>query len=80
MSRLCSFIPTRDVISLKTIFNYPPIPTRNFDWYAIDDNSFDADYDYESGRYITNCPHGSGATEQEAIDDLFDQMEAQEAQ
>jgi len=46
-----------------TTFIYPPIPTRNFDWQATDDN-------YEPG-----CPIGYGRTEQEAIDDLREQME-----
>jgi hypothetical protein len=42
---------------------YPPIPTRQFDWSATDDN-------YEPG-----CPIGYGATEQEAIADLLEQIE-----
>lgn len=44
----------------------PPIPTRNFDWSAIDDDTYDG-----PGSKI-----GYGATEQEAIDDLREQMEA----
>lgn len=60
---------------MSTTFVYPPIPIRSFDWSAIDSNTFDADWDGE--RYVTTCPQGAGATEQEAIDDLFTQMEEQ---
>lgn len=38
---------------------YPPIPIRSFDWSAVRDG-------YEPG-----CRIGTGATEQEAIDDLL---------
>jgi hypothetical protein len=62
-------------MKIKTHFDYPPIPTRNFDWSAIDEDTFDADYDYESGRFVTTCPIGRGATEAEAIKDLMDQIE-----
>lgn len=40
-----------------------PIPLRQFDWEAVMDN-------YEPG-----CPIGYGRTEQEAIDDLLEQIE-----
>ena len=49
--------------NIKTDFWMKPIPPRNFDWSAVDDN-------YEPG-----CPIGFGATEQEAIDDLLAQLE-----
>lgn len=62
-------------MTIKTSFDYPPIPVRNFDWSAIDSDTFDADYDYESGQYVTKCPIGHGATEAEAIQDLLDQIE-----
>lgn len=74
--RLVSFLPTREVIHLATECVCPPIPTRKLDWQAYDDNKADADYDYESGRFIASCPIGAGETESEAIEDLFDQMEA----
>lgn len=53
---------------MKIITNhiYPPIPIRQFDWSAVDDN-------YEPG-----CPIGYGATEQEAIDDLKQIIENKE--
>lgn len=50
-------------MNIKTSFDYPPIPIRQFDWSAIDDN------------YDLGSPIGHGATEQEAIQDLLDQIE-----
>jgi hypothetical protein len=49
-------------IKIKTHHSHPPIPVRNFDWDAVEDN-------YEPGR-----PIGRGVTEQEAIDDLLEQL------
>lgn len=51
-------------MKIRTSFDYPPIPLRNCDWSAIDDDT------YEPG-----CPIGHGATEQEAIADLLMQLE-----
>lgn len=42
---------------------YPPIPVRQFDWSA----TFDG---YEPGE-----PHGHGATERDAINDLLDEAD-----
>ena len=50
-------------MTLITEYDPPPIPTRQFDWSAIDDDT------YEPG-----CPIGWGATEQEAIDDLLEKL------
>jgi hypothetical protein len=49
---------------MKIITDYwaKPIPTRDFDWCAMDDN-------YEGGD-----PIGYGATEDAAIDDLIEQL------
>lgn len=46
-------------IKVRTENVYPPIPVRQWDWSAVDDNT------YEPG-----CPIGWGRTEQAAIDDL----------
>lgn len=46
-----------------TTHDFPPIPTRSFDWSATEDS-------YEPG-----CPVGHGATEQDAIADLLTQLE-----
>lgn len=56
---------------MKIVTDYapPPIPMRQFDWRAIDDDTHDL------GR-----PIGWGATEQEAIDDLMAQLEELDAE
>ena len=51
-------------MKIKTEFVYPPIPDRRFDWSAVNDDTYDA-----------GCPIGYGRTEQEAIDDLMEQLE-----
>ena len=51
-------------MKIVTNFVYPPIPVRQFDWSAVDDETYDGE----------GCKIGYGATEQEAIDDLLDQM------
>jgi hypothetical protein len=54
-------------MKIKTHHDYPPIPNRSFDWSAIDDDTYD-------GAPDSKCPVGHGATEQEAIEDLLDQL------
>jgi hypothetical protein len=49
---------------IKTFHEYPPIPDRQFDWCAYDDDT------YEPGN-----PIGWGSTEQAAIADLMEQLE-----
>ncbi|MFA6984609.1 MAG: hypothetical protein WC213_00185 [Arenimonas sp.] len=51
-------------MKIVTNYVYPPIPIRQFDWSAIDDDTYDGE----------GCLIGYGATEQEAIDDLLDKM------
>lgn len=68
MSVLVSLIATRDVIHLSLSINW-----RN-DWSAIDENTYDADYDYESQSYVSSSPQGRGTTSLEATYDLFDQI------
>jgi hypothetical protein len=53
-------------MQIKTEFWQPPIPIRDFDWVAIDADT------YELGS-----PMGTGKTEQEAIDDLLEQLGVQ---
>ena len=53
-------------MKIKTEYWAKPIPSRNFDWSAIDDNTYDG----------PGCPIGHGATEQAAIADLMEQIEA----
>jgi hypothetical protein len=61
-------------VKVRTTFEFPPIPVRDCDWSAVDDDTYDCDCDQDG--FFTNCPIGRGTTEQEAIDDLLDQMEA----
>jgi hypothetical protein len=51
------------VLSVKTNHVRPPVPFRNCDWNAVDDRT------YEGGDLI-----GWGETEQQAIDDLLEQI------
>jgi len=51
--------------NIKTHYEPPPIPVRNCDWTAIDDDTYDG----------PGCPVGWGATEQEAIDDLIEKLD-----
>ena len=52
-------------MKIKPYFFYPPIPIRNFDWQAVDDDTYDGE----------GCPIGHGSTEQEAIEDLLSKIE-----
>ena len=52
------------MVKIVTHFEYPPIPNRNFDWYAIDDDRYDGE----------GCPMGHGRTEREAVDDLLSKI------
>ena len=52
-------------MKITTSYDPKPIPERYWDWGAIDSDT----YDYDS-------PIGYGSTEQEAIDDLTEQLEA----
>ena len=54
-------------MKIKTNFEYPPIPIRDFDWSAIDDDTYD-------GAEDSHCPIGWGRTEEEAIADLMQQL------
>jgi hypothetical protein len=73
---LVSLLSTKEEILLETNFDYPPIPCRNLDWSAIDGNSYDASYEGEDedGEHWSSGPVGHGETEQEAIEDLLEQL------
>lgn len=60
-------------MKIVTSFDYPPIPIRNMDWSAIDADTYDCDCAQDG--FFTNCPIGHGATEEEAIADLLQQIE-----
>lgn len=52
-------------MKIRTEHVFPPIPDRRFDWSAVDDETYDG-----PGSLV-----GWGATEQEAIDDLLQQID-----
>jgi hypothetical protein len=52
-------------MKIRTEFVYPPIPIRDFDWSAVDDDTYDGE----------GCPIGYGRTEEAAIADLKQQIE-----
>ena len=54
-------------MKIKTNYEYPPIPIRDFDWSAVDDDTYD-------GAEDSHCPIGWGRTEEEAIADLMQQL------
>ena len=56
-------------MKIRTDYDPKPIPVRNCDWTAVDDDT------YEGGMLI-----GYGTTEQQAIADLLENIEESEAQ
>lgn len=60
-------------LNIRTTHEFPPIPIRSMDWSAIDDDTYDVDCDQDG--FFSTSPVGHGATEQEAINDLLQQME-----
>ena len=52
-------------MTIKTYFDYPPIPIRSFDWSAIDYDTYDG---------TPGCPIGRGETEAAAVTDLLEQL------
>ena len=61
------------MMKIKTNFDYPPIPVRDMDWSAIDEDTYDCDCDQDG--FFSLSPVGHGATEAEAIADLMAQLE-----
>ena len=57
-------------MNIKTYHSKPPIPSKGqFDWTAIDENSYDGAPDSVTRHLI-----GYGITEQQAIDDLKEKL------
>ena len=52
-------------MKIQTNYIFPPIPSRNCDWSAVDSETYDG----------VGCPIGFGSTEQEAVDDLLGKIE-----
>ena len=57
-------------MKIKTEFTYPPIPIRQFDWCAYDEDTYDG-----PGSVL-----GHGATEAEAVADFREQWEEKYAE
>jgi hypothetical protein len=53
---------------VRTTFVFPPIPVRDFDWSAVDEETYD-------GADDSNCPIGRGPTEEAAVADLLALLE-----
>lgn len=78
MTRWVSLIESRQEIELSTVFDYPPIPIRDFDWHALDANTYDTSYEGEDENgsiWSVSGFMGTGRTENEAIASLFDQLQ-----
>lgn len=52
-------------MKIRATYDKKPMPFRSCDWLAVDDDTYDG----------PGCPVGTGATEQEAISDLMEQIE-----
>lgn len=61
-------IHDRNGFRIHTNFDYPPIPIRSMDWSAVTDNYDGAEDSSNRGQI------GRGATEEEAIADLLEQI------
>ncbi len=55
-------------MNIKTVFVCPPIPSRNHDWQAYVEGTIDGDPD-------SKAIIGTGATEEEAVADLLEQLD-----
>lgn len=57
-------------MKIRTSFDYPPIPLRDFDWSAWDEDTYDGAEDSSTRHQI-----GYGRTEAEAIVALKEMLE-----
>lgn len=55
-------------MKIKTEYVYPPIPMRNFDWSAIDEDTYNG----------PGSPIGFGRTRAIAVEDLLEQIQIDE--
>lgn len=53
-------------MKIRADFIFPPIPVRNFDWAAIDEDTYDGTLDSRTRHQI-----GYGKTRDAAIEDLM---------
>lgn len=64
-------IEMRRAVKIKTWHEYPSIPIREFDYGAIDENTYDPDPECKG------CIVGWGSTPEAAIADLMERLEEQ---
>lgn len=57
-------------MKIRTLFVYPPIPDRRFDWSALDEDTYDGAEDSSTRHQI-----GYGETEIQAVRELLDILE-----
>lgn len=43
-------------------------------WSAVVEGTEDAEFDFEAGHYVATCMVGQGATEEDAVADLLEQL------
>lgn len=60
-------------IKVRTTNVFPPVPSRQYDWSAVTDD-YEAECDSEG--WWSKHPVGFGPTEQAAIADLLEEIEA----
>lgn len=56
-------------MKIRTLFVFPPIPDRRFDWTAVDEDTYDGAEDSATRNQI-----GHGPTELDAISDLLERI------
>lgn len=59
-------------LTIHTNHDNPPIPVCDFDWSAVTD---DYDCDCDQDGFFSTSPIGHGATEEDAIEDLLEQID-----
>lgn len=59
---------------IQTQYWAKPMPIRDMDWSAWDSDTYDCEWEGEETGYV-GSPMGHGATEDEAIADLKEQLE-----
>ena len=57
-------------MKIRTLFIFPPIPDRRWDWSAVDEDTYDGAEDSTTRNQI-----GYGPTELDAISDLLEKIE-----
>jgi hypothetical protein len=57
--------------NIRISYDFPPIPIRDLDYSAIDDDTYD-------GAEDSHCPIGTGATPEAALAELFEKIDERE--